>query len=200
MNKNGSQPMTGAGAGWPGRNQTGPTDCPGATWIGAYYDDELHAGQRKKVEEHLRTCPACQAELAALQELSVQLQTTPEPARQIAPERFISQVRLRISPAPETPPAVRFMRLGWRLAPLAILGLWSFGQAVLGVSMALLTLLPFFGTQPQWLTQFQPGSGWLGDLQVVPFLVIEFGLTALAAALLWGWLASWWAAHQQTKA
>jgi len=47
--------------------------------LGAYLDDELDEQIRRQVEEHLRQCPACTAELQELRHLSRYLDMVPEP-------------------------------------------------------------------------------------------------------------------------
>ena len=73
-------------------------------WLQAYHDEQLGASRRRIVETHLTQCAYCRAELAELQNLSALLQTAPEPQTAIAPERFASQVSLRMARQPEQTP------------------------------------------------------------------------------------------------
>ena len=55
------------------------TECKQAGWLGAYLDQEMPPAARAELEEHLRQCPACAAELRRLRELSHLLRATPWP-------------------------------------------------------------------------------------------------------------------------
>ncbi len=178
-------------------------------WIGAYHDGELHGDRLRSMEAHLRTCTACQAELAALQGLSAQLQASaPMPAR-TSPEQFVAQVRLRLPPRRAPAPGRERLRQAAGLwLPLGVLGLWAFGQAVLVVSSLGLAALPAAmpvalpplpapaGALPLLLALVRP-AGWAGWLEL---LALSTGLTAVAAVLAWGCLAGWWAASKASFA
>jgi anti-sigma factor RsiW len=45
-------------------------DCPHVQRLGAYHDGELSGEARAQIEQHLRQCPACTAELRRLGRLS----------------------------------------------------------------------------------------------------------------------------------
>lgn len=64
-------------------------------WLGTYLDGELRGSRLRHVEEHLARCQACQAELRALQSLSMRLREVPVP-RFTPSERFTAQVSLRL--------------------------------------------------------------------------------------------------------
>lgn len=158
-------------------------------WIAAYHDSELDAIRLSQVESHLLECPACRAELEALKALSTMLQMNPTMPGRTPPERFVAQVRLRVRP-PVTSPAQPRQQAGWLLAPLIVLGLWAFLQAVLVLSHLIVVTLPLFdvpGTQTEWFPV-------LGTAQL---LVLDLALTAGLATLLWGWLAGWWAVRSK---
>lgn len=159
-------------------------------WVAAYHDGELYGARLFQVETHLLECPACRAELTALQALSAELQINPAMPARTSPERFVAQVRLRARP-PVPSPAQRWRRqAGWLLMPVTGLGLWAFLQAVLVVSYLVLVALPLFsvpGTQTEWFPV----------LGTAPLFVLDLALTAGLATLLWGWLAAWWAAHSK---
>lgn len=160
-----------------------------ADWIAAYHDGELHGARRQQVESHLRECAACRAELEGLVELSAWLQESPPMPARTSPEQFESQVRLRLPPHP---PAIRRSGGGWLLLPLGVLGFWAFLQAVLIVSGTALAALPLIGGLPGVESprgfSSQAMAGWL---------VLDLGLTAATAVLVWGWLAGWWAARRK---
>lgn len=48
-------------------------NCTFAPVVGAYHDDELTPEQRQRFESHLANCPACEAELRALRQMSLRL-------------------------------------------------------------------------------------------------------------------------------
>jgi hypothetical protein len=172
-------------------------------WIGAYHDGELFGSRRRWVEAHLHGCAACRAELAALQVLSAQLQSSqPMPVR-TPPEQFVAQVRLRLPARPWAPPARHTLRQALGLwLPLSVVAAWALGQAMLAVSgLALFTLpalplptLPGLDALP-WLAA--PPNGW-GTWSGLSALSI--GLTALTAATVCSCLAGWWAARDSNMA
>ena len=179
-------------------------------WIGAYRDGELHGDRLRRVEAHLGTCAACQAELAALQNLAVRLQANPPMPARTPPEQFVAQVQLRLPPRSAPVPGRQRVRQAAGLwLPLGALALWAFGQAVLVVSgLALgvaavpaaipvvLPPLPGLGALPLLVALAQP-AGWGGWLAL---LALNTGLTAVAAMLVWGCLAGWWAARETSLA
>jgi hypothetical protein len=161
-------------------------------WIAAYHDGELGGARREQVDAHLRQCAACRAELERFEEISAWLKTSPPMPARTHPEQFVSQVRLRLRPQPAPPDRMRVLSAVWRLLPLGLLAGWAFLQAVLIVSGALLAVLPLFGGLP--------GTGtleWRLAEAMAGWLVLDLGLTAVTAALAWGWLAGWWAARQR---
>ena len=160
-------------------------------WVSAYHDGELYGARLFQVETHLRDCPACRAELEALKALSTLLQKTPAMPVRTAPERFVAQVRLRTRPHLTPPAPLRTRQAGWLLVPLSLLGLWAFLQAVLLLSRLVLIALPLFGGLPGIQTEWFPGQ------MTAQLFVLDIALTAVLAALLWGWLAGWWAARSK---
>jgi len=184
-------------------------------WIGAYHDGELHGSRLRHVEAHLRTCAACQAELAALQGLSARMQASPPMPARTPPEQFVAQVRLRLPPRSAPAPGRERLRQAAGLwLPLGVLGLWAFCQAVLVVSGLVLGVaalpaathapaswagvpvalppLPGLGALPLLVALAKPG-GWGGWLEL---FALNTGLTAAVAVLAWGCLAGWWAARE----
>jgi anti-sigma factor RsiW len=160
-------------------------------WIAAYHDGELHGDRLVQVEAHLRDCPACRAELEALKSLSTLLQKNPAMPARTSPERFVAQVRLRTRPHVASPAQQRTRQAGWLLVPLSLLGMWAFLQAVLLVSYLALIALTLFGGLPGIQVVWFPGQ------TVVQLFILDTALTAVLAALLWGWMAGWWAARSK---
>jgi len=179
-------------------------------WIGAYHDGELHGDRLRRVEAHLRACSACQAELEALQNLAARLQASPPMPARTPPEQFVAQVRLRLPPrSAPVPGRARLRQAAGLWLPLGVLTLWAFGQAVLLVSGLALGMaavpaaipvvlppLPGLGALPLLVALAQP-AGWGGWLAL---LVLNAGLTAAVAVLVWGCLAGWWAARETSLA
>jgi len=179
-------------------------------WIGAYHDGELHGDRLRRVEAHLRACSACQAELEALQNLKARLQASPPMPARTPPEQFVAQVRLRLPPrSAPVPGRARLRQAAGLWLPLGVLTLWAFGQAVLLVSGLALGMaavpaaipvvlppLPGLGALPLLVALAQP-AGWGGWLAL---LVLNAGLTAAVAVLVWGCLAGWWAARETSLA
>ena len=54
-------------------------DCENPVRLDAYHDGELSPAQRSDVEAHLRDCPSCAAELAAIRRVSGAFAQTPPP-------------------------------------------------------------------------------------------------------------------------
>jgi anti-sigma factor RsiW len=160
-------------------------------WLAAYHDDELHNDRLLQVETHLLECPTCRAELEALKALSTVLQKNPAMPVRTSPERFVAQVRLRARPPFPPPAQPRMRQAGWLLAPLSVLGIGAFLQAVLMLSQLVLIALPLFGAVPGAQT------AWFPVQVAAQLFILDLALTAGLATLLWGWLASWWAAHSR---
>src|SRR5574341_704431 len=165
-------------------------------WIAAYHDGELSGARLAQVVSHLHECAACRAELDSLEGLSALLQESPAMPERTSPERFVAQVRLRLPPHASPSPWMQTLKAGWLALPLAMVGVWAFLQAVLVVSSLALMALPLFGGLPR-----VSATGWYSAETAAVLLVIDTGLTAVLAALVWGWLAGWWAArHKNVRA
>src|SRR5437868_2872474 len=100
-------------------------------WISAYHDGELPGDQRRRVETHLAACPTCQAELEALEGLSLRLQAAPPLPARTPPEQFVAQVRLRLPPRAPASGRQQVRQAAGLWLPLSVLALWALGQAVL---------------------------------------------------------------------
>lgn len=193
-------------------------------WIAAYYDGELSGERLRRMEAHLAACPECRAELEALRALSAMLAESPAPQPRATPEQFVSQVMLRLPrTAPAASPAplngwTQPLTLAWKLAPLVMFAAWAFLQASVlltgilgwilqssGLGIGVLHSLPLASSLLD-LSTFSlfnllsaPGSlaGAAGPL--VDILLLEALLTLITTALLWGWLASWWAVRRPAR-
>jgi predicted anti-sigma-YlaC factor YlaD len=190
-------------------------------WLGAYHDGELQGRRRHQVEAHLAECATCRAELEGLRALSALLQESPVAVDLTSPERFVAQVGLRLPRRPEQPAWQRALEAGWQLAPVGLLGAWTFAHAVFivaGVVLLVLRLglvgdlaawLPYTAPQSTWLTEaLSLSDAGLGDVGRVALQLLGRGgpfgwgtmlhLVSLVVIglLYWSWLASWWARRQ----
>lgn len=69
------------------------SECDYARRLGAYHDGELPAAKAAEVEEHVRRCPACAAELARIRALSQILKSAQPPQlSSVALDRLHRQV------------------------------------------------------------------------------------------------------------
>ena len=175
-------------------------------WIGAFYDGELAGDLLRKVEDHLGSCSACQAELEALGALSTLLHDATMPTRQTAPDVHASRVMLRLPREQKRDlrqRAISALPVAWRYAPAGLFLGWAFFQAALLVSGAVLWLIravPQARASLGWLlpqAESEPG-GWLELLEIInPLLLTDLALTVVVSMLFAAWLASWWAVHRR---
>ena len=95
-------------------------------WLEAYHDGELQGRRLRQVEAHLVHCAACRAELDGLRALTSLLQESPSAEGLLPPQRFVSQVGLRLPRRPVAPAWKRTLEAGWRLIPAGLLTAWVF--------------------------------------------------------------------------
>ncbi|MCX7681156.1 MAG: anti-sigma factor [Anaerolineae bacterium] len=178
--------------------------------VSFYHDGELHRRQLHHFEAHLAGCPICQKELATLRRLSHVLEDFTIPVGKTSPERFSARIRARL-PARQRQSAWRTALQGvWQAAPALLFGTLTFGQAVLMLSGAALTIAGLSGSVPwprnSWLVRLALLFGAAIDhstrslLQLLGtlswFTVLELAFLGIIGLLYWGWLASWWAYHR----
>ena len=193
-------------------------------WLGAYYDGELHGRRLRQVETHLAHCATCRAELESLRALTTLLQESPMAVDLASPERFVARVGLRLPRRPARPAWQRTLEIGWQLAPLGLIGAWTFVQAVFTVSRGVLVALrmglggdlaawlPTTSRQGMWLTEILSFSdAGLNDLGRVLLRLLSDGgplgwsvtlyivSLAVLGLLYLSWLASWWARRQHRQ-
>jgi hypothetical protein len=192
------------------------------TWLGAYHDGELRGLRLSKVEAHLSHCETCRAELEGLRALTALLQESPAPAGLTQPDRFVAQVGLRLPRRPAQPTWKRVLEIGWRLAPVGLLGAWVFVHAALLVSSIVLGALELgIGSDvAAWLLPASRQGSWLSTALNLSSLNLEdlgqmtsqlwgnggplgWGLmlnlasVVMIGLLYWSWLASWWVRRQR---
>ena len=191
------------------------------SWLGAYHDGELRGLRLRQIEAHLAQCATCHAELERLRALAALLQESPAAGDLTPPERFVAQVGLRLPRRPERPAWQRAMEIGWRLAPVGLLGAWAFVQAVSIVAGVVLValrmglggdvmagLLPV-SQQRLWLAEvFSLSNVGLSDAGRIMLRMLSDGgplgwgitlhlaLSVVIGLLYCSWLASWWARRQ----
>ena len=191
-------------------------------WLGAYHDGELEESRLRQVEAHLQSCEACRAELSRLRALAHLLQASPLPGELTPPERFVSQVRMRLQPRSKRPAWQSVLEMGWRLAPLGLFGAWVFVQAVFIVSGVVLVALSA-GLESSLAVQWLPSAQdlWAAKILTLPIpglevgtvlqylgddwlsgwsFALETGLLVVIGLLYWSWLASWWVRQQHRRA
>ena len=182
-------------------------------WLNAYHDGELHGNRLHQVEAHLSECELCQAELESLENLSDLLQEVPAP-RFTAPERFATQVNLRMPHRQTVISRKQVIEIGWWMIPVGLLGAWVF----VGTSTMLSEILyqaSRFGLLSSisgWLT-FSPsneisvaatlgqsgflsgyGLNWAETTETFTRLSLpQLGLQVSIALLYLSWIAIWWA-------
>ncbi|HEY3474032.1 MAG TPA: zf-HC2 domain-containing protein [Anaerolineales bacterium] len=184
-------------------------------WLNAYLDGELSANQLHRVDIHLAECEVCQRELESLEMLSDLLQEVPAPEF-IPPERFASQVSLRLPHQRAQDSKKSMLEIGWWMIPLGLSAAWVFVSAFfftndllsMGNSLGLLSSvsgwLAFgFPTEPYWsstLGQFGLLSGNSLDLAASTEIFARTSLPQITmqvsiALLYLSWIAIWWARH-----
>jgi predicted anti-sigma-YlaC factor YlaD len=169
-------------------------------WLQAYHDGELAEPQTKRVEGHLAQCADCRNELVTLQALSELLQE-PHPAMDISPpERFVSQVGLRLPRQPERTNLQKMLHLGWLLTPVGLLGTWVMVHAALIVTGVVMFAIQF-GFGGELLTGVLPFDQTAGYTGMIGWgTTISLVLTVIIGLLYSSWLASWWVSRRQANA
>lgn len=185
-------------------------------WLAAYHDGELAGSRLTQVETHLGHCSDCRTALQELRMVSVLLQDSPPAPVFTNPERFVSQVNLRLPREQLQPAWKRTLDTGWRLVPFGLLAVWVFIQAVLLVSGLVTVALQLGIGTDQLAAVFpmaEPAAGFfeslpltgasLGEIAAGIVRIISAGgpfgwglplyliLTVVIGLLYWGWLASW---------
>jgi predicted anti-sigma-YlaC factor YlaD len=185
--------------------------------LGAYLDGELGGEQLRKVEAHLSECPSCLEEYHGLQAMSVTLQDAPLPDFP-SPERFATDLALRLPRKPVKPMSSRALEIGWWLAPLGLILTWVFISTTILISNILTTAGDFglLNNASAWLVSGSAAganySAFLGQFGVLEngalgwFAVSESFTRSFIASIFWhvsiamlylSWIAIWWARHSR---
>ena len=102
-------------------------DCRFQLQLDAYHDRELDADARREFEEHLKECPSCPGELAAMRALSSRIEAAiPHDITSAESMRVHEAVNHAADPQPESYPLLRTAGLLSALAAsvLIISGVW----------------------------------------------------------------------------
>lgn len=184
-------------------------------WLSAYYDGELRGSRLREVETHLAECSLCQADLKSLESLSQLLREAPVPELS-SPERFASQVNLRLPHQRAVESGKRILEIGWWMVPVGLLAAWIFIGTLSLVSSILSAAngLGVLGGISDWLA-FGPasdiylsatlarsgllsGSGldWVESIETLTRTSLPLISLQVSIALLYlGWIAVWWVRH-----
>ena len=184
-------------------------------WLNAYLDGELADSRFYQVQSHLAECDACLAELDSLENLSDLLQTVPMPEF-TSPERFATQVNLRLPHKKTTVANNKILEVGWWMIPVGLLAIWFLLNTSIFVYDVLLAannvgLLP---NAPSWMSFVTSNAadwsfalGRIGLLRgdsltlatftetLTRISIPQITLQGSIAILYLSWIAIWWARH-----
>lgn len=192
--------------------------------LGAYYDGELRGKRLRDTEAHLSSCERCRRELDQLRALSNLLSENPAPSGLSSEDGYVTQVALSLPRTQDEPVSKRAFNLGWRAAPVGILGVWAFLHSLLLVSGVIFLLMqlgfnlepltnhiaPPSGSAPLGMLLGFKGGG-VGELSWTALEVLGnggplgwgpllyLGLTLALGLLYCSWLASWWVRQRQNQ-
>jgi hypothetical protein len=162
--------------------------------------------------------------LDQLRALSNVLAASPAPSDLSSEDGFVTKVALSLPRKQDEPVSRRAFNLGWRAAPVGILGVWTFLHSLLLVSGVIFLLMRLgFNLQPL-ATNLAPSSGGaqlgmllgfkgsgVGELSWTALEVLGnggplgwgsmlyLGLTLALGLLYCSWLASWWVRQRQNQ-
>jgi len=188
-------------------------------WLNAYYDGELHGHRLQAVEEHLAECESCQAELESLHGLSDLLHEVRTPEL-VSPERFVSNVNLRLPHKQTVASQNKVLEFGWWMIPVGLLAVWVFVNTAFIVSNILTTAssLGVLSGMSDWLATGPASNVYLsttvGQMGVLDgnglslaetletftrMSLPQVSLQISIAVLYLSWLAVWWARRMRRE-
>jgi anti-sigma factor RsiW len=188
-------------------------------WLNAYFDGELTGKRLQQVEDHLKECETCQAELQSLQDLSGLLYEVPAPEF-VSSERFAAQVSLRLPRQPATVSRNRIIEISWWKIPAGLLAAWIFvGTAFfVGDILSAAGSLGLLSGMSGWLATGTSdavylsttvgqmglltgdGLNWAEATETFTRMSLpQFTLQISIALLYSSWIAVWWARHQRQE-
>jgi anti-sigma factor RsiW len=174
--------------------------------LGLYHDDELPEGTRRLVEEHVRTCSHCRAELSQLEALSRMLASCASPGPSSSAQQFQSQVMLRLSrrgrAAPATPGWLYFVPVALSGVMVGLLALF----ALPGLLGAAWVLAGWAGITPTSLVEFSAAIPISKEIVTAVLDVGGFAWEAVLYSVLLlvfasyvGWVGALWRVHAQSQ-
>jgi len=174
--------------------------------LGSYHDNELLESTRRLVEEHVRTCPRCHAELSQLEALSRALASYTAPDPVSSAQQFQSQVILRLSRRGRAAPATS----GWLyLVPLALscvmVGLLAL-FALPGLLGAVRVLVEWAGITPMSLVELSTAIpiskeivGTVLDVGGLAWEAVLYAALLLVFASYAGWVGVLWRVQARSQ-
>lgn len=186
-------------------------------WLGPYYDGELDADHRQRIETHLISCLECQDQLSQLAVLSEWLNKVPEAVVDQTKELFVEQVLSKL-PGKATENRVNTMQLTWWAVPAILVSSWAFIQAGLFIGGLLLQINPIQlgsldipGAQsilhgflslallPGINTLLFPAWDLLPNSNTFQLFLLNLLASSICLTLLGSWLAGWLAYRQHIQ-
>jgi predicted anti-sigma-YlaC factor YlaD len=183
-------------------------------WLNAYLDGELKGHRLQQVEQHLLECQLCRGDYQSLQDLSAVLHDVQAPGF-TSPERFASQVSLKLPHELPKATGARTHEAGWWMIPVSLLAIWLLIATFVQVSSMISTAGRFgmFKDAPAWLVQSssvneETWSGLFGEYGLLSGTNLEWAegteiftkntlsqitWQASLALLYLSWIAIWWA-------
>ena len=184
-------------------------------YLDAYYDGELNTRLSQKVNNHLASCPTCQAAFQDMQQLSEHLKAYSLPDF-IPEERFAAQVVLCLPREQEKPFPEKAIQVGWWLIPVFLLSAGIVNHAIVAINNALqiasrmgwtpsaaaitiptLTLESLFSMLLNTLGSLLPASlQWFKITDHIIQLILSNFFLQLALGILYlCWITLWWINH-----
>ena len=185
-------------------------------------DGELRGRRLREVEDHLRDCDFCRAELEDLRQLSAKLKSLPPAGASLAADRFAAKVMMQLPQGPSRSKPQNMASVIWWLVPAALLFTWAFIQTTDHVSDLFNMILGagIIKNSGGWILANSPRGNWyagllrwgqssltdsswlniqlLGDVQLFMLKFLDSLVPmAVLGMLLWSWLAGWWLYQRQ---
>jgi predicted anti-sigma-YlaC factor YlaD len=188
-------------------------------WLSTYHDGELRGSRLREVESHLAECGFCQAELKSLESLSRLLDEVPAPELS-SPERFASQVNLRLPHQQVVTPGKRILEISWWVVPVGLTAAWVFvstsslisgilsAASGLGVLSGISDWIAFGPASDIYLSATLAQSGllsgnglsWIESIETLTRTSLPLISLQVSIALLYlGWIAVWWVRHTRRE-
>lgn len=156
------------------------------TRLDLYVERELPEEERRAVEVHLRTCPACRKRLANLEQVTALLyQLPPEEPTPDLEARVVAAVEARAARAPVRQPWLRTVAVGLGALFSALLLLALGYQTILGLQQGgAAQFISLLLSDPELLARY-PAEGLYTVLESLPLfeLALTLGLSLITVLL-----------------